>query len=155
MDRLVGIRERVAQPEVHPQVEVGGHENRRLELLGEVQGFDRHRVAFLDRARDQHDVPAVAMAQEVQFQDVALAGSGGQAGARAHALDVDDHDRNLGEVGQADELGHERDPGPRGRRQRPGPGPAGADGHADGGQLVLGLHDRERLLAVRLRRGAS
>ena len=89
---------------------------------------------------------AVAVAEQVQLEDVALAGPGGQAGAGPHPLDVDDHDRDLGEVGQADELGHERDARPGGRRQRPGAGPAGADGHADGGQLVLGLDDGERCL---------
>src|SRR5205085_5964076 len=31
----------------------------------------------------------------------------------------------------------------RSGRQRAGAGPAGADGHADGGQLVLGLDDGE------------
>ncbi len=35
-------------------------------------------------------------------------------------------------------------PGPGGGRQRPCAGPAGADGHADGRQLVLGLDDGER-----------
>ena len=88
------------------------------------------------------------MAEQVELEDVALAGPGRQAGARPHPLDVDDHDGDLGEVGQADELGHQRDARPGGRRERPGPGPAGADGHADGRQLVLGLDDGERLLAV-------
>ena len=59
---------------------------------------------------------------------------------------IDDGD--LGEVGQADELGHQRDARPRRGRERAGPGPAGADGHADGRQLVLGLDDRERVRAV-------
>ena len=86
----------------------------------------------------------VAVAQQVKLEDVSLAGPGGQAGAGPHPLDVDDHDRDLGEVGQADELGHERDARPGGGRQRPGPGPARADGHADGRQLVLGLDDGER-----------
>ena len=152
---FVGIGERVAQPEVHAQVEVGGDEDRRLELLGQVEGLDGQRVALLDRAGDQDDVAAVAVAEQVELEDVALAGPGGQAGARPHALDVDDHDRDLGEVGQADELGHQRDARPGGRRQRPGPGPAGADGHADGRQLVLGLDHGERSACRRARPGAS
>ena len=60
---LLGIGERVGQPEVHPEVEVGGDEDRGLELLGEVQRLDRQRVALADRARDQDDVPAVAVAR--------------------------------------------------------------------------------------------
>ena len=50
-------------------------------------------------------------------------------------------DRDLGEVGQADELGHQR----HARARRGGEGaravPAGAGDHADRGDLVLGLHD--------------
>ena len=86
--------------------------------------------------------------EQVELEDVPLAGPGRQAGARPHALDVDDDDRDLGEVGQADELGHQRDARARGRGDRPGPGPAGADGHADGRQLVLGLDHGEGPLAV-------
>ena len=127
----------------------------RLELLRQVEGLDGQRVAFLDRAGDQDDVAGVAVAQEVELEDVALAGAGGQAGARPHALNVDDHDGDLGEVGHADELGHQRDARPGGRRQRPGAGPARADGHADGRQLVFGLDDGEGPLAVGRRRGAS
>ncbi len=37
IDRLFGIGEWVGQPEVHPHVEVGRHENGGLELLGEVE----------------------------------------------------------------------------------------------------------------------
>ena len=122
----------------------------RLELLCQVEGLDGHRVAFADRAGHEHDVPAVAVAEQVELEDVALAGPGRQAGARPHALDVDDDDGNLGEVRQADELGHQRDA--RARRWPSGPGrrPNRADGHADRGQLVLGLHDGEGLLAIGL-----
>ena len=118
--------------------------------LGEVEGLDGHFVAFLDGAGNQDDVAAVAVAEQVHLQDVALASPGGKAGAGPHPLDVDDHDRDLGEVGQADELAHERDARPGGRRQRAGAAPAGPDSHADGGQLVLGLDHGERVLAVGL-----
>ncbi len=79
LDRLGGIGERLGEPEVHPQIEVGRHEDGGLELLGQVERLDGQRVAFLDRAGDQHDMAGVAVAQEVELEDVSLAGAGGQA----------------------------------------------------------------------------
>ena len=80
-------------------------------------------------------------------RDVLLRGARRQAGGRADALDVEDHRGNLGEVGQAGELGHQRDAGAGGRGHRARARPAGADHHADRRELVLGLHDREGGLA--------
>ena len=63
------------------------------------------------------------------------------------ALHVDDHRRDLGVVGEADELAHERDAG----AGRGGEGaravPRRADHHPDRRQLVLGLHDAVVVLA--------
>ena len=49
--------------------------------------------------------------------------------------------RDLGEVGEADELLHQRDAGAGGRGEGARAVPGGADHHADGGELVLGLDD--------------
>ena len=51
LDRLGGIGKRLGEPEVHAQVEVGRHEDGRLELLGQVECLDGQRVAFRDRCR--------------------------------------------------------------------------------------------------------
>ena len=76
-----------------------------------------------------------------------LLGAGGHAGRGPRALHVDDHRRDLGVVGQPDELVHQRDAGTRRRGEGARAVPAGADHHADGGQLVLGLQDAVVLLA--------
>ena len=90
---------------------------------------------------------AVAVRQVRREGDVLLRGPGRQAGRRADALDVEDHRRDLGVVGQAGELGHQRDARAGGRGHRPGAGPGRADDHAEGGDLVLGLDHGEARLA--------
>ena len=129
--RLVGIGERLGHPEVHAQVEVAEHEDRRLQALGQVEGLPAELEALLHRAGQQADVARVAVAQVVGLEHVALGGAGGQAGARPHALDVPDDAGDLGEVGQAGELGHQRDAGAGGGGHGARARPAGADHHAD------------------------
>ena len=73
------------------------------------------------------------------------------AGRRTGPLHVEDDGRHFGVVREADELGHQRDPGTRRRRERARAGPRRADHHADGRQLVFRLEDREPvLLGLRL-----
>ena len=79
--------------------------------------------------------------------DVPLRGARRQPGGRPDALDVEDHARHFGVVGQAGELAHQRDARARGRGHRARAGPAGAEHHADRGDLVLGLDDRVGRLA--------
>ena len=98
----------------------------------------------------QHDVLGVAVREERGLEQVALRGARRQAGRRPDALDVEDHRRRLGVVRQAGELAHQRDAGAGRRGHRPRARPARADHHAERGDLVLGLHDRERRLAGRL-----
>ena len=57
------------------------------------------------------------------------------------ALHVDDDRGDLGVVGEADELVHQRDARARGRGEGARAVPGGADHHADRGELVLGLQD--------------
>ncbi len=82
-------------------------------------------------------------------EDVPLGGAGREARGGAGALDVEDDHGDLGEVGEAGELGHEGYAGARSRGHGPCPRPAGADGHPDGRQLVLGLDDGVGRLARR------
>ena len=65
------------------------------------------------------------------------------------ALHVEDDAGNLGEVAEAGELGHQRDAGAGGRGHGARAGPACAEHHADGGQLVLGLDHGKGGLAFR------
>ena len=71
----------------------------------------------------------------------------GRPGRGADALHVEDDRRDLGVVAEPDELRHEGDARAGGRRHRARARPAGAEHHADRGELVLRLHDREGRLA--------
>ena len=107
----------------------------------------RELEAFVRVFREQQHVLGVAVRGVGAGEDVGLLRARRHAGRRAAALHVDDRDRDLGEIGQADELGHQRDARARGRGERARAVPAGADDHADRGDLVLGLHDRVAVLA--------
>ena len=74
-------------------------------LVGDVEA-----VAGRRRGQDHHRRLAVAAVQ--RLHQVGLLGLGGQAGARARPLDVEDHERQLGHHGEPDALGLEREPGP-------------------------------------------
>ena len=108
--------------------------------------FDRQLERFARIGRIETDVPRVAVRRVGGHHQVALLRARRHAGGRARALHVEDHRRHLGVVGQADELVHQRDAGTRGGCERAGTGPAGADHHADGGELVLRLEDRVAVL---------
>ena len=69
-------------------------------------------------AREQQDVLGVAVRGVGAGEDVALLRARRHAGRRAGALHVDDHRRDLGVVGQADQLAHQRDAGARRRGER-------------------------------------
>jgi hypothetical protein len=112
-----------------------------LEAFGHVERLEREFVAFLDGAGNEQHVFGIAVGEVVGGEDVALAGARGQAGAGSHALDVDDHAGDFGEVGEAGHLGHERDAGAGSGGHRSRAHPAGAEDHADGGDFVLGLDD--------------
>ena len=53
---------------------------------------------------------------------------------------------NLGVIGEAEEFLHQRDAGAGRRGEGARAVPAGADHHADGGDLVFRLHDGEFVL---------
>ena len=103
--------------------------------------FDRELEALGRIRREQQDVFGVAVRGVGALQNIALLRARGHAGGRADALHVDDHRRNLGVVGQAQQLVHQRNAGAGGRRERARAVPGRADHHADGGQFVLGLQD--------------
>ena len=148
VELLLRVLELGGHPEVHSEVEVGEHEHRCLEAIGVVERVARELVALFDRAGQQDHVLGVAVRKRVDEPDVRLRRARRQAGRRADALDVEDHDRHLRVVREAGELRHQRDARAGRRGHRPRARPARADGHADRGQLVLGLHDRDPLLAL-------
>jgi hypothetical protein len=139
--------EGAAQPLVHADVEVAHDEDRRLQPFGEVERLRRHLEALAGVFGKQQDVLGVAVRGVGAGEHVGLLRARRHAGRRAAALDVDQHRRDLGEVGEADELGHQRDAGAGGGGERARAVPAGADDHADRCQLVFGLDDAVALLA--------
>ena len=110
-------------------------------LLGEIEGFDGHGEALFGRAREEHGVLGIAVREDGGGQEVALLGARGQAGGGADALHIEDHGGHFRVVAQADEFRHERDARTGGSRHGARARPAGAERHADGGQLVFRLHD--------------
>ena len=84
----------------------------------------------------------IAMGSIGTGQKVGLLGTCGHAGGGAAPLDIDDHKRNLGEIRQTDELGHERYARARGGSERTRAIPARARDDADRCNFVFGLHDR-------------
>ena len=101
----------------------------------------------LRRRRDQHHVLRIAVRCVHRRHQVSLLRARRHAGGRTGALHVDEHRRNLGEICETQELTHQR----KARATRCGEGaravPCRADDHADGGEFVFRLHDRELLLA--------
>src|SRR5690554_2258029 len=136
-----GVVERLAHPVVHADVQVGQHQNGRLQRVGQVVRLVAELEALLDRGGEEQHVFGVAVPDGVGEADVALASAGGQARAGPHALDVPHHGGHLGVVRQAEELRHERESQTTGGGHRAGTRPARAHHHADGGELVLGLDD--------------
>ena len=142
-----GILELVRGPVVHAEVEVEHHEHRGLEPLGDIERAGAEVEALFRRGWDQHRVGRVSVGKRCRRQEIALGCARGQAGRRPHPLHVHDDDRNFREVGEAHEFRHQGDSGPGGGGHRASPCPAGSDGHADRGELVLGLNNRERRLS--------
>ena len=115
-------------------------------------GLDREREALArGRRRDDRDRALAVAAVEGQ-QQVGLLDLGRHAGRRAGALDVDDHERQLGHDREADRLLLERDAGTGRAGQRERAAVGRADRRADGRDLVLGLEgpDPEVLVARQL-----
>jgi len=98
----------------------------------------------------QEHVLGVTMRRIGTGNQVSLLRASGHSRRGPTALDVDDRDRNFSEVGQANELGHQRNTGAGRGSKCTCAIPARADHHADGRQLVFRLHDSKVVLASRL-----
>jgi hypothetical protein len=143
-----GILEGIRHPVVHAQIEITHHKHGRLKSFRQIEGIHGHVEAFRYAAGQQHDVLRVAVRAVDDRKDVRLLRTGRQPGAGPDARDIEDHDRNLGVVGQSDEFVHQRDAGTCRRSHRPRTRPARADSHADCGEFIFSLDDRIRRLAV-------
>src|ERR1035438_6357001 len=141
VDGLFGVGERIGHPVIHAEVEIGHDEDRRLELLGEIESLKAHRKTLFRRTREEQGVPGVAVGEQRGGNEVALLGARGQPGGWADALHVENHRGAFGVIPEPDELRHQRNT--RAGRSGHGTGarPARAQRHADGSQLIFGLND--------------
>ena len=81
----------------------------------------------------------VAVPAKDGLEEIRLLRLGRQAGGRAGALGVDQHEWQLSRDGEPKRLRLERDPRTRRRRHSERAGERRADGRADGGDFILGL----------------
>ena len=138
--------ERPAQPIVHADLEIEHDEHRRLQPVGEIErlGAELERLGRV--LRQQQNVLGVAVRGIGAVEDVGLLRARRHAGRGAGTLHVEHHRRDFGEIGEAEELLHQRDAGAGGRGEGAGAVPGGADDDADRGEFVLALHDRDPVL---------
>ncbi len=139
--------QRLAQPLIHADIEIEHDEDRRLQPVGEVERLRRHLEAFLGIFGKEQHVLGVAMRGIGRGQDIRLLRARRHARRRPAALHVEDHRRDLGEIGKADEFRHQRNAGARRAGEGARAVPRGTDDDADRGQLVFRLDDREFVLA--------
>jgi hypothetical protein len=137
-------------PVIHPDVQIGHEEDGGLKALGQIEGIYGQVEALLGVRREESDVLGVPVRGVCHQHQVSLLGPGRHAGGGSRTLDIDEDARDLGVIGEPDELPHEGDPRTAGGRKRPGPCPTRPDHHAGSRQLVLRLEDAE-LLPPRLR----
>ena len=135
---------------IHADVEIEHDEDDRLQPLGEIERARGELERLVRPVGNEQHVLGVAVRGEGAAREVGLLGARRHAGRGPAALHVEHHHRNLGEIGEAEELLHQRDAGPGGRGEGARAVPARSDRDADGGDLVLGLNDGVVLLACRL-----
>ncbi len=128
-------------PIVHSDIQIGQHENRSLEALGQVECFGSELKTLVRIAWEQQNVFGIAMRCVGAFQNVALLRAGGHAGGRTHALNIDNHRGYFSVIRQAEQFIHQRNAGTGGGGESPRAIPRSANYHSDSGQLVLGLND--------------
>ena len=131
----------VAHPVVHADVQVQHHHHRGLQPVRQVECLHGQFEALVGIGREQQHVAGVTVGGIGSRKDIGLLGTRRHAGGRADALHVEEHRREFGEIGIADELAHERQPGSAGRREGPRPVPGGAEHDTDGRQFIFRLDD--------------
>ena len=117
-------------------------------LHGDLTRFESETEAVAGRRGCEHHHGTLAVAAVERLHQVALFGLGRQTRRRAAALDVDHHQRQFGHDGQTERFAFERKSRAGGRRDGEIAGEGGADGRADAGDLVFGLHGLHAQLLV-------
>ena len=89
----------------------------------------------------------ISVGGERDREEIPLLGASGHARGGSRTLYVEDNGRYLGVISQAEELVHQREPGPARGRKRTSTHPAGAQHHTDCSEFVLRLDDAVQVLA--------
>ena len=79
---------------------------------GEIERIGRQGKALAGIGRKQQDMARITVRGVGAGQDVRLLRAGRHARRRSAALNVENDQRNLGKIGQPDELAHQRDTWP-------------------------------------------
>ncbi len=148
VERLFRILKRLGHPVVHAQIEIGEHEDRRLQTFSEIECGVAEVKALLDRSGQQNDVLGVAVGEERGRKQIGLRSTRRHSRRGTAALHIEDDARNLSKVAEARELRHERDAGAGGGSHGTRTSPAGAKHHTDGSEFVLSLDNGEARLAL-------
>ena len=119
---------------------VGEQDDGRHVLHGDASRLEGVVETVARRRGGHHDRRALAVAAVEGLLEVALLGFRRQARRGASALHVHDHQRQFGHHGQSQRLALERQARAGGGRHGEVPGIGRADGRADAGDLVFGLH---------------
>ena len=139
--------QRWRHPLVHAEIKITHDDDGGLQPLGQIKRFYRHTEALCGRGGKEQHVFGIAVRGIGRRENVGLLGARGHTGRGSGALHVDQYCRHFGEVGEAQKLAHERHAWTTGSCERAGTVPVGANDHAHGGELVLGLHNGVILLA--------
>ena len=102
---------------VHADIEIEHDEYRRLQAVGEIEGFRGEIERFRRIFGKQQHMLGVAMRGIGGAQQIALLRACRHAGRRASALHVEHHGGDFREIGEPDEFLHQRNAGAGGRRE--------------------------------------
>ena len=139
--RIVPLK-RVANPVIHADVQIAHDDDRRLQALRQIEGVRRQLKTFFWIAGEQQHMLGVAVRSIGARGDVGLLRACRHAGRGTATLDIEQHQGQLREIGEAEKFRHQRYAGTRGRGESARAVPARADDDADCRQLVLGLNNR-------------
>ena len=109
--------ERRAKMRIHANVEIKHDEDRRLQLVRQVEGERAKIEGFARAIRQQEHMFGVAMRGQRAGQNVRLLRARRHACGGARPLDIEYDGWHFGEIGKADKFLHQRNAGPGSRRE--------------------------------------
>ncbi len=139
---------RFTEVTIHAKIKVAHHNNRCLQSICEVKGIGCHGKTFMGILGEEQNIAGIAMRSVCRCQQIGLLSTCGHTGTRPAALDINQHEGDLGEVGKPQEFGHQREPRSGSGRKGTGTAPACTNGNADGSQFIFGLDNSNVFFAT-------